>query len=78
MPHFDKFDICEAYFLFASLYHGGQGSKEYFIFTRLHRLGFSPRPNLTVESLSENGREIFDGLVARIGFEPYPSDRRKS
>jgi hypothetical protein len=63
--YFDKFDICEAYYMFATLYHGGQWSKEYRIFSRLHNIGFNPGPLLTVERLSENSREIFDKLVER-------------
>lgn len=69
--HFDRFDVCEAYYMFATLYHGGQWSEEYRIFGRLNRIKFRPRPNLSVETLDDNAREIFDALVARKGFEPY-------
>lgn len=63
--YFDKFDICEAYYMFATLYHGGQFSKEYRIFGRLEKIKFRPAPNLSEETLSENGKEIFDQLVSR-------------
>lgn len=62
--YFDRFDICEAYYLYAMLYHGGQWSKEYAIFGRLHNMGITPRPGLRDEDdLSENGRAIFNRLV---------------
>lgn len=73
MLYFDRGDVCDAYYMFASLYHGGMGSKEYAIFTRLNRVHYKPAPSLSVESLSENARAIFDGLIERAGFEPYTS-----
>lgn len=63
---FDRFDICEAYYLFATHYHGGQFSKEYQIFGRLARFAFQPSHSLSVETLSENGREIYRALVAKV------------
>jgi hypothetical protein len=68
---FDRFDICEAYYMFATLYHGGMRSKEYRIFGRLHKIKFCPAPSISVETLEENARAIFDNLVADAGFEPY-------
>jgi len=63
--YFDRMDICEAYFVYAMLYHEGMGSKEYAIFATLERLGFKASPFLNDEdSLTENGREIFDQLVS--------------
>lgn len=68
--YFDRFDICEAYYLFAMLYHGGQFSKEYEIFGRLEKIKFCPSPLFRDEnSLSENGREIFDALVKKHGYD---------
>jgi hypothetical protein len=64
-----KFDICEAWYLYACLYHSGQGSKLYQVFGRLDRLGFRPSPLLTEASLQKEDREnvriIFDSLVSR-------------
>jgi hypothetical protein len=61
---FDRFDVCEAYYVYAMLHHNGQWTNEYAIFGRLHRLGFKPSPLLRDENdLSENGREIYDRLV---------------
>lgn len=71
--YFDRFDICEAYYLFAAYYHGGQWSKEYRIFGRLHKIGFRPSPVISEESLTENGREIYDNLIARHGYDESTS-----
>ena len=69
--HFDRFDVCEAYYLFGSLYHGGMGTKEYGYVSRVVELGFKPAPLLDAETLTENGRAIFDGLIERGGFPPW-------
>lgn len=74
---FDRFDVCEAYWLFAAHYHGGMHSPEYALFTRLHKVRFQPRPSLSVETLTLNGRAIFDGLVRRAGFYPWPSEYKR-
>lgn len=63
--YFDRFDVCEAYCLFASDWHRGQNSPEYRILGRLHALGFRPSPILSKRSLSENGRSILAGLIRR-------------
>ncbi len=55
MVYFSRFDICEAYYLYASHYHSGQSSEVYKIFGRLSKIGFKPSVSL---SLPENGREI--------------------
>lgn len=62
--YFDRFDICDAYYLFASHYHEGQGSKLYQVFGRLAKINYTPSPLLKLESLSDNGRMIYDNLVA--------------
>lgn len=60
--YFDRFDICEAYYLFAMLWHSG-GDTEDQIFWRLHRMEFRPSPLLGRRSdLTENGQAIFDNL----------------
>jgi hypothetical protein len=65
--YFDRFDICEAYYLFATDYHGGQWSPEYAIFGRLHRMGFCPGlGGVTYDALTENGKEIYDNLVSKL------------
>lgn len=63
-PRWDRFDIVEAWYLYAVLWHGGQSSKEYKILGRLSRMKFRPRCDLIDEdSLEENGRMIYDSLV---------------
>jgi hypothetical protein len=68
LMYFDRFDICEAYYVFAMLWHGGQWSEEYRIFGRLDGLGFKPRPMLSgPEDLGENGREIYENILRNRG-----------
>ena len=63
--YWDRFDICEAYYCYMMLHHGGQWSKEYALSGTFHRLGFKLSPLFRDEtSLSENGRVIYDGLVS--------------
>ena len=63
--YFDRFNICEAYYLALSHCHGGQWSKEY---TRLCKLMtyFKPSPLLSVESLDDNAREIYENACNRF------------
>ena len=61
--YWNRFDICEAWWVFASLYHGGQYSEIYKIFGRLARMQFRPSRGLGLDSLEENAREIFEQLV---------------
>ena len=62
--YFDRFDICTGHWMFAMLWHGGQGSATYAKFAQLDRLGFRPalgwgRPS----DLEPNAREIYRQLV---------------
>ena len=59
----NRFDICEAWYLFAVDWHAGQGSATYAIVGRLDRIGFRPSPILSTRSLSPNGRLILTGLI---------------
>lgn len=63
--YFDRFDICEAYYLALCHCHGGQWSREYARLCRLNTY-FKPSPLLSVESLSENARIIYDAACRRI------------
>ena len=54
---FNRFDICEAAYLFATFNHQGQWSPEYKIFGRLARIGFKPSPLLSLETASD---EVID------------------
>lgn len=72
--YWDRFDICEAWYVFASLWHGGKGSWLYAKLGQLDRLGFKPGIMLRGRSnLSENGQAIYDGLVQAHG-KPAWSD----
>lgn len=61
---FDRFDIVEAHWCYYTEWHGGQFSREY---QRLSHMCsyFKPRFNLSSDTLEENGKEIYDALVAR-------------
>lgn len=54
---FDRFDICEAYYL----YDVDWGPTPYG--ARLHKIGFSPAPSLSLASANENVKEIYGRLV---------------
>lgn len=56
---FDRFDVCEAWYLHLSANHGGQGSKEYARLSRMSRY-FTPKQSLRGAcDLSSNGLEIY-------------------
>lgn len=69
MAQFNKFDICEAHYLYARHYHmGGDTKRDDFV--RLNRLHFSPGASLSSydapeEALTENGAEIYYLLAER-------------
>ena len=71
--YFDKFDICEAYFVYMMLWHSGglterdrQLNRNDSISCQLHRIKFTPSPLIRDENdLTENGREIYDALVEK-------------
>lgn len=65
MMHFDRFDIAEAYYLALSDCHSGQWSKEYSRLCKMQKY-FKPRITLSVESLTDNGREIYECVCARL------------
>jgi hypothetical protein len=63
----DRIDICEAWYVFAMEWHGGQFSKEYEIFGRLENISFSPSLLLNnCDDLEDNARTIYDELVAEV------------
>jgi len=62
--YYDSLDICEAHYLFASLFHGGQGCAIYAKFGQLDRLRFKPSSILSKPAdLNPNAKEIFRSLV---------------
>jgi hypothetical protein len=63
--YFDRYDICEAYFLALSHCHGGQWSREYERLCKLMQY-FKPSPMLSVETLNENARIIYDNACEKL------------
>ena len=63
--YFDRFDICEAYYLALSHCHGGQWSREYRRLCNL-MMYFKPLPMLSVETLNDNAREIYENACNRF------------
>ena len=61
----NRFDICEAYYLYCRDNHQGQWSKEYEVLGRLINMRFKPGINLEVDELTENGKQIYDNLVSK-------------
>lgn len=57
--YFDRFDICEAYYMYDVLYNPTKYA------AKLRRLDFRPSPTIRLEDLSENAKEIFGALVRR-------------
>ncbi len=62
---YDRFDIVEAWYLALSNCHGGQWSRDYARLSRMTRY-FRPSPLLSVDSLTDNGREIYDAVCAKL------------
>lgn len=75
-PYFDRFDICTAYYAFASECHDGQWSEVYEIFGRLHNLQFSPgMGGCSWGTLEENEREIYcNAWIHHYPERPLPDD----
>lgn len=68
--HFNRFDICTAFYMFAMLYHGGQNSKEYRIFGRLQKINFKVVFTRTSPSdMNDNTKEIYKNLLERNGYK---------
>jgi len=63
--YFDRFDICEAWYLALSECHRGQGSREYERLCKLTEY-FTPSPTLNVDKLSENARLIYDNATKTL------------
>lgn len=63
--YFDRFDIAEAWYLWLCDNHGGQWSREYARLSKLTR-NFRPGPSLRYDTLTENGRAIYDNIGAKV------------
>lgn len=72
--YFDRFDICEAHAVLEWDYNVGGWLRERPSNTRrmeatavqLHRIQFRAAPNLSFETLTENGKDIYAELVRRF------------
>jgi hypothetical protein len=67
---YDSFDICEAYYVYMYLWNAGgltvrDHGRKSSISCQLHRLRFRPHMSLSLETLTENGRAIYDALVEK-------------
>lgn len=67
-----RFNICEAYYMYHVLYHRSlqterdrTRSPERWILNQLDRLRFRPSPLLTYETMTDEARSIFNDLVNR-------------
>lgn len=73
MAQFDRFDICEAHYILESDYNVGGWLQERpsnrrrreATSVQLQRMQFKPSPSLSYDSLTENGKEIYQELVTR-------------
>lgn len=69
MPFFDRFDICEAYACLEWDYNRDgilrERGRPYSIGVQLARMQFRPAPNTCTDTLTENGREIYDAAVEK-------------
>ena len=64
--YWDRFDILEAYYVYAMDYHGGQWSVEYALHSVFGRLRYKPRLFISDRtSMSENARSILASLLCR-------------
>lgn len=69
--NWDRFDICEAYWMYYCHYHASGMTprcvaKDRNISVQLHNMQFRPRPLLNDEfDLTENGRAIYEALIER-------------
>jgi hypothetical protein len=65
MSELSRFEICEAWYVYASLYHRGQGSRLYKVFGQLNRMGFKPAYGFSPSSLPPSVQEYYETLVER-------------
>ena len=77
MPHFNRFDICEAHAVLEWDYNLGGWLRERpsnqkrreATSVQLHRMQFRPPCDLSYETLTKNGREIYDDFVKRFNLQ---------
>lgn len=81
MPTYDRFDICEAYAVLEWDYNANgwlherpsnvrRGQRRGYVgeatSVQLARMGFKPRPNLAYDTLTENGKDIYNAAAVRF------------
>ena len=65
--YWDRFDICETWFLALSHCYSGQWSDAYRRLCKLTRPGFfRPSPSLCLETLNENTKMIYDNACKKL------------
>lgn len=82
MPYYDSFDICKAHCVLEWDYNVGGWLRERpsnqrrreATSVQLHRIGFKPHWSLCYGTLTENGKDIYNTLVARYGLPPSEED----
>lgn len=67
--YFDRWDICQAYYCYFSLYHNGQWSIEYERLCKMGKYYHSGHRGVSEQSLSDNAREIYKQLLERNGIK---------
>jgi hypothetical protein len=83
MAHFDRFDICEAYAVLEWDWKLGGWLQERPSNRRrmestgvqLHRINFKARSDLSYDTLTDNGREIYDEAELRFGLRKASDER---
>ena len=68
--YWDRFDIVEAHYLFCRDWHSGQWSDLYARMCRIQKY-FTPGTFLEYESLTENGKAIYDKLEADLNISKF-------
>lgn len=76
MAYFNRFDICEAHAVMEWDYNvsgilqerDSNQRRNMSTWFQLQRMGFSPAYALSYDSLTENGKEIYNELEERYGF----------
>jgi hypothetical protein len=64
----DRFDICDAFYVFGVLWHGGQGSKAYGYLSRLANMGYKPGHTVQKGKLESPGaRAVYRELCRSHG-----------
>jgi hypothetical protein len=85
MSTFDRFDVAEAYFLWLVLHHvgvvSGRSDPRWWcsynrLSTMCQRLSFRPAANLSLDTLTDNSRQITPASVGEPLGVPVPAERR--